>query len=173
MASLVLSVGGAIRANRDNICMKIDLQNTFNECSKAAILKVLEAEESLVHLTNFAAAILAPDVILESGWEMCGIAEEDVVQGDISSSAFVCVAQHASLIKLDQECDMGDSVKMVEVLSGSRQALWSMLRLSTMSRFENFCQLTSPLLSEPVSGMLDTHLWTVLEADMGFTVPRV
>ena len=106
-AKLVLSVGGAIRANRDHICVKIDLKNAFNECSKAAILEVLEAEESLTHLTSFAAAVLAPDVILESNGESWGIAEEGVVQGDIPSGAFFCVAQQPALIKLDQECQQG------------------------------------------------------------------
>ena len=40
-----------------------------------------------------------------------------------------------------------NSTKMVEVLSGERQALWSMLRLSFMARFEYFGQLTPPSLS--------------------------
>ena len=103
-AKFVLSVGGA---NRDHICVKIDAKNAFNECSKAAILEVLEAEESLVHLTSFAAAVLAPDVILESGGESWGIAEEGVVQGDIPSGAFFCVAQQTALIRLNQECQQG------------------------------------------------------------------
>ena len=65
-----------------------------------------------------------------------------------------------------------DSVKMVEVLSRDRQMLWSMLCLSTISRFEYFCQLAPPSMSQLVAGMLDSHLWTVLEAAIGFTVPR-
>ena len=271
-AKLVFSVGGAIRANREHICVKIDLKNAFNECSKAAILEVLEAEESLAHLASFAAAVLAPDVVLESSGERWGVAEDGVVQGDIPSGAFFCVAQQPSLIKLDQECQQGggfarggfddiyavgkpevvlpavlrfqhdlrdrcglllqwnktewftwddelpdhappelklagmqqneeyhrgfmcygiplgsdefvshklqqkskeimdDAVRMVEVLSGDRQALWAMLRLSTMSRFEYFCQLAPPSLSEPVAGTLDEHLWKTLEAAVGFTV---
>ena len=40
-AKLVFSVGGAIRANREQICIKIDLKNAFNECSKTAIIKVI------------------------------------------------------------------------------------------------------------------------------------
>ena len=226
----------------------------------------MEAEESLVRLTSF--AVLAPVVILESGGERWGIAEEGVVLGDIPSGALFYVAQQPALIRLDQECQQGggfarggfdnvyavgraevvlpaeerfqqdlrercglllqlnkkewftwngqlpadhvpaqlklagmqieefyrgfmcygillgsdefvrhqlqqksqeiidDSVKMVDVLSGDRQALWSMLRLSTMSRFEYVCQLAPPSLSEPAASMLDSHLWTVLEASL-------
>ena len=49
---------------------------------------------------------------------------------------------------------MDDAVRMVDVLSGDRQALWEILHLSNMA------------------GKLDEHLWTTLEAAMGFTVPR-
>ena len=81
-AKLVFSVGGAFRANREHICVKtqIDLKNAFNKCSKAAILEVLEAEESLAHLASFAAAVLAPDAVLESSGERWGVAEDGVVQ---------------------------------------------------------------------------------------------
>ena len=48
-----------------------------------------------------------------------------------------------------------DAAQMMEVLSGDRQALWAMLRLSTLSRFEYFCQLAPPSLSEPVAKTLD------------------
>ena len=58
------------------------------------------------------------------------------------------------------------------MLSGDRQALWAMLRLSTMSCFEYFCQLAPPSLSGPVACTLDKHLWKTLEAAVGFTVPR-
>ena len=34
-----------------------------------------------------------------------------------------------------------DSKHMVEVLSGDRQALWAILRLSNLSRFKYLCQL--------------------------------
>ena len=65
-----------------------------------------------------------------------------------------------------------DSTKMVEVLSGDRQALWSMPCLSTMARFVYFGQLTPPCLSKPVADSLDTHLWNILQAAVVFTVPR-
>ena len=48
-----------------------------------------------------------------------------------------------------------------------------MLCLSTLSRYEYFCQLTLPSMSEPVAGILDKHLWTTLKAAVGFIVPRV
>ena len=62
--------------------------------------------------------------------------------------------------------------RTVEVLSGDRQALWSVLRLSIMTRFEYFCQLSPPSLSEPVAAGLDDRLWGVLEAAVGFSVPK-
>ena len=65
-----------------------------------------------------------------------------------------------------------NNLKMVEGLSRVRQALWSMLCLSIMSRFEYFCHLGLPSLSEPVAGMPDSNLWTVLEAAVGYTVHR-
>ena len=36
-----------------------------------------------------------------------GVAEEGFIQGDIPSGAFFCVAQKSSLVKLDQECQVG------------------------------------------------------------------
>ena len=65
-----------------------------------------------------------------------------------------------------------NSKGLVDVLSRDRQALWAMLPQSTMSRLEYFCQLTPPSLSETVAGMLDAHLWTVVETALGFTVPK-
>ena len=47
-----------------------------------------------------------------------------------------------------------------------------MLPLFTMSRFEYFAQLTQPSLSEPFAQSLGSHLWTVLQAAVGFIVPR-
>ena len=52
-----------------------------------------------------------------------------------------------------------DAERTVEVLSGDRQALWSVLRLAIMTRFEYFCQLSPPSLSEPVAAWLDERLW--------------
>ena len=85
-AKLVVSIGGAVRANREHICVKIDLKNAFNKCSKAAILKVLEAEDSL-DLVSFAATVLAPDAVLESSGEMWGVAEDGVVLGGETTPA--------------------------------------------------------------------------------------
>ena len=41
-AKLVLLVGGAIRANIDHICCRIDLSNAFNEITKQSILDDLD-----------------------------------------------------------------------------------------------------------------------------------
>ena len=65
-----------------------------------------------------------------------------------------------------------DAVRTMEVLSGDRQALWSVLRLSILTRFEYFCQLSPPSLCEPAAEWLDDRLWNVLEAAIGFKVPR-
>ena len=276
-AKLVHAIGGALRADQELICCRIDLKNAFNECSKTAILEALQAEESLSHLTTFAATILSPDVALESGGERWGMAEDGVAQGDVPSGAFFCVAQQASLVKLNQDCQQGDglaragyddvyavgkpevvlpavirfqqdlsnrcgltmqwgktewfswdevlpphtppelkfagmfseenngefmrgfmcygiplgteryishmlqqkaeeiaedAIKTVQVLSGDRQALWSVLRLSTLTRFEYFCQLAPPSLCEPIACWLDGKLWSMLQAAVGFEVPR-
>ena len=66
---------------------------------------------------------------------------------------------------------MCDAEKTVGVLAGDRQALWSVLRMSIVTRFEYFCQLAPPSLCEPVAAWLDQRLWSVLEASVGFTVP--
>ena len=87
-AKLVLSVGGTIRANRNFICMKLDLRNAFNEVSKSSILEALDGEESLAHLASFAGAVLAPDVTLESGGERWGEAEEGVVPQEVHFSVW-------------------------------------------------------------------------------------
>ena len=68
---------------------------------------MLEAEESLSHLSSFAATVLAPDAALESGGERWGEAEDGVVQGDIPSGVFFSVAQQPSLVRLDQDCKVG------------------------------------------------------------------
>ena len=276
-AKLVHAIGGALRADQELICCRIDLKKAFNECSKTAILEALQVEESLSHLTTFAATILSPDVALESGGERWGMAEDGVAQGDVPSGAFFCVAQQASLVKLDQDCQQGDglaragyddvyavgkpevvlpavirfqqdlsnrcgltmqwgktewfswdkvlpphsppelkffgmfseenngefmrgfmcygiplgteryvshmlqqkaeeiaedAIKTVQVLSGDRQALWSVLRLSTLTRFEYFCQLAPPSLCEPIACWLDGKLWSMLQAAVGFEIPR-
>ena len=107
VAKLMYAIGRPLRANRELICCRIDLKNAFNECSKKAILEVLQAEESLSHLTTFAATILSPDIALETGGERRGEAEDGVVQGDIPSGAFFCVAQQPALVQLDQVCQQG------------------------------------------------------------------
>ena len=60
----------------------------------------------------------------------------------------------------------------VEVLVGDKQALWCALRSSINNRFGYWCQLVRPSLCRPVAEELDQQLWQVLEAAIGFQVPR-
>lgn len=62
--------------------------------------------------------------------------------------------------------------RTIEVLSGDRQALWSVLRLSTSHRFKYFCQLTPPSLMEPVAAWLDERLWQMLETATSLQIPQ-
>ena len=55
-----------------------------------------------------------------------------------------------------------DAEKTVRVLSGDRQALWTMLRLSVSRKFDYFCQLSPPSLNESVAKRLESELWRVL-----------
>ena len=119
-AKLVYAIGRPLRTNRERICCRIDLKNAFNECSKSAILETLEAEESLAHLSTFAATILSPDAALESGGEKWGVAEDGVVQGNVPSGAFFCIDQQPALVRLHQECQeaCGGDACVPEVLTG-------------------------------------------------------
>ena len=67
---------------------------------------------------------------------------------------------------------LDDARKTIEVLQNDRQALWSAPRVSISQRFDYFCQLAPPSLSRPVAAYLDEKLWGVLEAAVGFQVPR-
>ena len=76
--------------------------------------------------------------------------------------------------KLQEKAEeiMKDAKKTVQVLSGDKQALWNVLRLSTSHRFDYLCQLSPPSLVEPVAAWLDSQLWQVLEAATGLAIPR-
>ena len=78
------------------------------------------------------------------------------------------------MFKLRQTKDeiVRDAKRTVEVLTTERQALWSVLRLSTQQRFQYTMQLVAPSLCEPVAAELDEELWRMFEACTGFTVPR-
>ena len=65
-----------------------------------------------------------------------------------------------------------DAQKSVEVLHLDRQALWTSLRASIAQRFDYWCQLALPSSSKPVAALLDEKLWLVLDAALGFKVPR-
>ena len=60
----------------------------------------------------------------------------------------------------------------MEVLQLDRQALWSSLRASVAQRFDYWCQLALPSAVKPVAALLDKKLWLVLDAALGFKVPR-
>ena len=62
--------------------------------------------------------------------------------------------------------------KTVEVLASDRQALWTVFRSSINARFTYWCDLVKPSLCKPVAAFLDKQLWSVLEAALGFPVPR-
>ena len=59
-----------------------------------------------------------------------------------------------------------------EVLASDRQALWTVFRSSINARFTYWCDLVRPSLCKPVAAFLDKQLWSVLEAALGFPVPR-
>ena len=65
-----------------------------------------------------------------------------------------------------------DGMKVVEVLGGHKQALWSCLRLSVVQRFDYWLQLFWPSDIQPVAPWLDQQLWLILEHADGFGIPR-
>ena len=65
-----------------------------------------------------------------------------------------------------------DARRTVEVLATERQAMWSVLRLSTQQRFQYTMQLVPPSLCETVAAELDEELWRMFESTTGLTVPR-
>ena len=77
-------------------------------------------------------------------------------------------------VKLQERADeiIKDAEKIRDVLSTDRQALWSALRLSMNNRFGYLQQHVEPSLCEPVARQLDDHLWGILEAACGFSIPR-
>ena len=89
-AKLVFGVRGLIQAKRDFICCKVDLANTFNEISRAAIIENIVETQSISHLSSFASCILAPEAKLETmgvvwGKSGQGVAQGDPASGDISA----------------------------------------------------------------------------------------
>ena len=68
---------------------------------------------------------------------------------------------------------MTDTRKAMEVLGGERQSLWTALKWSVSQRFDYWCQLCRPSLVRPVADTLDRDLWTVLEAALGLSIPRI
>ena len=58
------------------------------------------------------------------------------------------------------------------MLCNNRHAFWTALRLSISQRFGYLMQHTPPSLCEPVAAYLDNELWRILEAAVGFSIPR-
>ena len=59
-----------------------------------------------------------------------------------------------------------------DLLGSHRQALWCVLRWSVNQRFDYWCQLCPPSLTEPVAKWLDSQLWALLQKVAGQRIPR-
>ena len=103
-ALLTRCVSGVINSNRDFICFRLDLKNAFNEMSRKAVLDVLANEPSLSHITSFAALILSPQPVLETGGKKWGVTSEGLVQGDPPSGDLFAVGLQPDLVELDRAC---------------------------------------------------------------------
>lgn len=61
-------VAGRVGAGtEEKVCVKIDIENAFNCCSRSATVRTLDGEDTLQHLAWAAACQLAPHFALESG----------------------------------------------------------------------------------------------------------
>ena len=100
-AKLVHSFRMYMELNEQDVLVKGDLKNGFNEEMRAAIVQGLEEEPSLQHLTWFAATTLAPAHGLESRGKLWGWAAEGETQGDPKAGAFFCAGWHKFLRQLD------------------------------------------------------------------------
>ena len=98
---LVHSVRMLLEKNPNFVCIKMDFKNAFNEVKKSRILKVLSEAEELSHLAQFAATILAPDIMLESGGKVLGESSEGTVQGDPPSGPLFTVAIQEYMVQAD------------------------------------------------------------------------
>ena len=67
---------------------------------------------------------------------------------------------------------VSDGQQTVNLLSGERQSLWTVLRCSISRRFDYWLQLSYPSVVEPVARWLDNQLWSILEAATGFSIKR-
>ena len=106
-AKLVHSIRGLLDQNPDFVCVVVDIENCYNEVSRRAVLDVLRNTPDLAHLTTIAAAVLAPEAVLESGGKVWGHNKEGLGQGDPASGGFQAVAMQPSLVRLDAECSEG------------------------------------------------------------------
>ena len=103
-AKLVISIRSMIEMNREWVVLKLDLTNAFNENARAAVIEVLESEQTLKHLAWFAATILAPYSGLETGGRRWGETGEGGTQGGPESAPFFCVAIQPAVRRMDEMC---------------------------------------------------------------------
>ena len=100
---LVHMVRMALEANRDWVCVKLDVSNAHSSVARAAVLETLEEEPSLRHMAwHFATSMGAPTG-LETGGRMWGEAGDGLVQGAPGSSGYFCVSWHPEVRQLDAE----------------------------------------------------------------------
>ena len=103
---LITSVRESLELKKEDnyVCVKLDIQNAFNEVFRAETIKVLSEAESLQHLAAFAGVTLAPEHGLEFGGRLWGKAPEGGTQGDPKTGDEFCVTLQPSLELLDAEC---------------------------------------------------------------------
>ena len=110
VAKLVFAVRGLLNLHPDWICVKTDIRNCYNEQNCVAILDVLASTSELEHLLTFAAIILAPETLLETGGKVWGHCSTGLIQGDPSSGALQAIGLQPSLVALDRECQAGGGI---------------------------------------------------------------
>ena len=147
-ALLITSVRESLELHFDEewVCVKLDIQNAFNEVYRAETVKVFSEEASLQHMASFTAVTLAPTIGLECGGKLWGSSGEGGTQGDPKTGDEFCVTLQPSLEKLDTDIRAGGGFAMAgaddisEVRSGTK-------RLSSTS-CSGFC------------GRGETAMWT-------------
>ena len=100
-AKLVNSVRMLSEANPNFVVVKCDIKNAFNSVSRSQVIKVLDSEEELRHLSWHAALSLASFNALESDGQVWGHAQEGATQGDPEAGTYFCVAWHPHIRVLD------------------------------------------------------------------------
>ena len=104
-ALLVTSVRESLELHRDEdwVCVKLDIENAFNEVYRAETVKMFSDEVSLQHMASFTAVTLTPTIGLECGGKLWGSSGEVGTQGDPKTGDKFCVTLQPSLEKLDTD----------------------------------------------------------------------